>query len=126
MQACTKALFLALFLLASPALATNTPNDGHDLSKLGAALASAPLVVGPVPAVAGQALQLMLPAQAESLSIELYTLDMRSLGQVQGRDQCRMSYTQTSDLAAGVYLVKVMITANCTQRVSYQKVVIKR
>jgi hypothetical protein len=118
-------LFLAFCLLAAPAFATNTSNDGHDLSKLGASLASASLAVGPVPAKAGEALQLLLPAQAESLSLQLYTTDMRSLGQVEGRGLSRISFTQTSGLAAGVYIVRVVVAANCTQRVAIQKVIIK-
>jgi hypothetical protein len=89
-------------------------------------LASAPLTVGPVPAKAGQALLLLLPAAADKVTWQVYSADMRLQGEVQALGQSRVAYTQTSQLAAGVYLAKVTLEENGAQRQSLQKIIITK
>jgi hypothetical protein len=89
-------------------------------------LAGASLKVGPVPARAGQALQLILPAAADKITWQLFTADMRLAGETQAVGQSHVSFTQTADLASGVYLAKVTMEENGTQRQSLQKIIITR
>jgi sugar lactone lactonase YvrE len=90
------------------------------------ALASAALTVGPVPAQAGQALQLILPAAADRVTWQIFSADMRLQGEVEALGQSHVAYAQTAQLAAGVYLAKVTMEENGIQRQSLQKIIITR
>jgi len=90
------------------------------------ALAETPLTVGPVPAHTGEALMLVLPAAAEHVSWQLYTADMRLVGEVSSSGQSIVTYNQTAGLAAGVYLSKVSLDNNGGHRMALQKIVITR
>jgi DNA-binding beta-propeller fold protein YncE len=89
-------------------------------------LSQAPLTVGPVPARSGQALMLVLPAAPEHVSWQIYTADMRLVGEVSSGGQSIVTYNQTAGLAAGVYLSKVSLDNNGGHRTALQKIVITR
>lgn len=95
-------------------------------AKAASLLAQAPLHVGPVPARAGQALQLTLPAPADKVTWQLYTADMRLAGQTESSGTANVSYTQTASLSAGVYLARLVVVNEGATRESVQKIVITR
>jgi sugar lactone lactonase YvrE len=89
-------------------------------------LADSPLLVGPVPARSGQALMLVLPAAPQHVSWQLYTADMRLVGEVSSGGQSIVTYNQTAGLSAGVYISKVSLDNNGGHRMALQKIVITR
>jgi sugar lactone lactonase YvrE len=90
------------------------------------ALAEAPMTVGPVPAHSGQALMLVLPAAPDHVSWQLYTADMRLVGEVSSGGQNVVTFNQTAGLAAGIYVSKVSMDNNGGHRTAIQKIVITR
>lgn len=94
--------------------------------KADASLADVSLKVGPVPARAGEALQLILPSPADKITWQIYTADMRLAGETEASNQSHVVYAQTADLAAGVYIVKLTMDDNGAERQSLQKIVITR
>jgi len=89
-------------------------------------LAETPMTVGPVPAHSGEALMLVLPAAPEHVSWQLYTADMRLVGEVAADGRSIVTYSQTAGLPAGVYLSKVSMDNNGGHRMALQKIVITR
>jgi len=53
-----------------------------------------------------ESVQLTLPAAADKITWQLFTADMRLAGETQATSASHLSYTQTADLGAGVYLVR--------------------
>jgi|GEM_PF-7023181 DNA-binding beta-propeller fold protein YncE len=90
------------------------------------ALADSPLTVGPVPAHTGQALMLVLPAAPDHVSWQIYTADMRLVGEVSSGGQSIVTFTQTAGLAAGIYISKIGLDSNGGHRTALQKLVITR
>jgi DNA-binding beta-propeller fold protein YncE len=90
------------------------------------ALADSPLTVGPVPAHTGQALMLVLPAAPDHVSWQIYTADMRLVGEVSSGGQSIVTFNQTAGLAAGIYISKINLDNNGGHRMALQKLVITR
>lgn len=89
-------------------------------------LADAVMAFGPVPARAGQTLNLQVPFQADELRWELYSADMRRVAEGSEQNRDRAQIIQTADLGSGVYMIRMKVTDNGESRESIQKIVITR
>jgi DNA-binding beta-propeller fold protein YncE len=83
------------------------------------------IAFGPVPAKAGQPLQLQLPFKADRVSWDLLSLDMRKVA-AGDESNSDLASADTRDLDSGVYIVraKVQVGGECRQAI--QKIIITR
>lgn len=100
--------------------------DGKVAAPLQGHLSDALLAFGPVPARAGQTLNLKVPFEAQELRWELYSADMRRVaeGSVAHRDTAQI--VQTADLGSGVYMIRMRVSDGIDSREAIQKIVITR
>jgi DNA-binding beta-propeller fold protein YncE len=83
------------------------------------------LAFGPVPARAGQPLQLQLPFKADRVSWDLLSLDMRRVA-AGDESNSDLASTDTQGLESGVYIVRAKVQVGGESRQAIQKIIITR